>query len=102
MNHLTTLDAGFLKAEDVDRHVSLAIGALAVIEGPAPDQEAFLSSYRRSLNAYVPVPGSGSGYACARSTSVHPNGWTIPTSILAVMCGASPCRGLATKTSYSS
>ncbi|WP_412768621.1 hypothetical protein, partial [Mycobacterium canetti] len=21
MNHLTTLDAGFLKAEDVDRHV---------------------------------------------------------------------------------
>lgn len=34
MNHLTTLDAGFLKAEDVDRHVSLAIGALAVIEPP--------------------------------------------------------------------
>ncbi len=99
MNHLTTLDAGFLKAEDVDRHVSLAIGALAVIEGRLPIRKP---SYRRSLNAYVPVPGSGSGYACARSTSVHPNGWTIPTSILAVMCGASPCRGLATKTSYSS
>ncbi len=49
MNHLTTLDAGFLKAEDVDRHVSLAIGALAVIEGPAPDQEAFLSSLAQRL-----------------------------------------------------
>lgn len=99
MNHLTTLDAGFLKAEDVDRHVSLAIGALAVIEGPAPDQEAFLSSLAQRLR---PCTRFGSGYACARSTSVHPNGWTIPTSILAVMCGASPCRGLATKTSYSS
>ena len=32
MDQLTTLDAGFLKAEDADRHVSLAIGGLAVIE----------------------------------------------------------------------
>ncbi len=31
------LDAGFLEAEDSDRHVSLAIGALAVIAGPMPD-----------------------------------------------------------------
>ncbi len=37
MDHLSTLDAGFLEAEDSDRHVSLAIGALSIIEGPMPD-----------------------------------------------------------------
>ena len=31
------LDAGFLQAEDSDRHVSLAIGAVAVLSGPMPD-----------------------------------------------------------------
>ena len=31
------LDAGFLQAEDSDRHVSLAIGAIAVLSGPMPD-----------------------------------------------------------------
>jgi diacylglycerol O-acyltransferase len=35
--HLTALDAGFLEIEDSDRHVSLAIGGLSVIEGPMPD-----------------------------------------------------------------
>jgi diacylglycerol O-acyltransferase len=37
MEQLTTLDAGFLQAEDSDRHVSLAIGAVAVMHGPMPD-----------------------------------------------------------------
>lgn len=37
MDHLTALDAGFLEAEDSDRHVSLAIGGVSVIEGPMPD-----------------------------------------------------------------
>ncbi|MEZ0362301.1 wax ester/triacylglycerol synthase family O-acyltransferase [Mycobacterium sp. pUA109] len=37
MNQLTTLDASFLKAEDADRHVSLAIGGIAVLDGSAPD-----------------------------------------------------------------
>jgi diacylglycerol O-acyltransferase / wax synthase len=37
MEQLSMLDAGFLEAEDSDRHVSLAIGALAVIAGPMPD-----------------------------------------------------------------
>ena len=37
MDHLSTLDAGFLEAEDSDRHVSLAVGALSIIEGPLPD-----------------------------------------------------------------
>jgi diacylglycerol O-acyltransferase len=37
MEHLSTLDAGFLEAEDSDRHVSLAVGGVSVIEGPMPD-----------------------------------------------------------------
>ncbi|MGH3634593.1 MAG: wax ester/triacylglycerol synthase domain-containing protein, partial [Mycobacterium sp.] len=43
MGHLKTLDVGFLKAEDSDRHVSLAIGGVAVIDGPAPDYDIFKS-----------------------------------------------------------
>lgn len=37
MEQLTTLDAGFLQAEDSDPHVSLAIGAIAVLAGPMPE-----------------------------------------------------------------
>ncbi|BBZ76851.1 diacylglycerol O-acyltransferase [Mycolicibacterium anyangense] len=35
--HLTTLDAGFLQLEDADEHVSLAIGGVAILAGPAPE-----------------------------------------------------------------
>ena len=38
MERLTAFDAGFLDAEDVDRHVSLAVGAVSVLEGPVPEQ----------------------------------------------------------------
>jgi diacylglycerol O-acyltransferase / wax synthase len=44
VEQLTTLDAGFLEAEDSDRHISLAIGALAVMEGPMPDYDALMST----------------------------------------------------------
>lgn len=37
MDRLTAFDAGFLDAEDADRHVSLAVGAVSVIDGPVPD-----------------------------------------------------------------
>lgn len=37
MDRLTAFDAGFLDAEDADRHVSLAVGAVSVLEGPVPD-----------------------------------------------------------------
>lgn len=40
MEQLTALDAGFLEAEDSDRHASLAIGAIAVLDGPMPSPEA--------------------------------------------------------------
>lgn len=43
MEQLTTLDAGFLEAEDSDRHTSLAIGGLVVLEGPPPDHPALMS-----------------------------------------------------------
>ncbi|MFN6546154.1 WS/DGAT/MGAT family O-acyltransferase [Mycolicibacterium nivoides] len=39
MEQLTALDAGFLEAEDSDRHASLAIGAIAVLDGPMPSPE---------------------------------------------------------------
>ncbi|MEO3756907.1 wax ester/triacylglycerol synthase family O-acyltransferase [Mycobacterium sp. B14F4] len=42
---LTTLDASFLEAEDSDRHVSLAVGGLSVIEGPLPDLDDFAEGF---------------------------------------------------------
>ena len=36
MEQLNALDAGFLIAEDSDRNVSLAIGGVAIIDGPPP------------------------------------------------------------------
>ena len=49
MDHLTTLDAGFLKAEDADPRVSLAIGGLAIIDGPAPEQDALISVFGQRI-----------------------------------------------------
>lgn len=43
MGHLSMLDASFLEAEDSDRHVSLAIGSVCVLEGPMPDDDALVS-----------------------------------------------------------
>lgn len=42
MDQLTSLDAGFLEAEDSNPNVSLAIGGIAVIEGPMPDDDELL------------------------------------------------------------
>src|SRR6185312_6614711 len=49
MEHLTRLDASFIEAEDSDRHVSLAIGALAVLEGPLPDYDSFVEGLSERL-----------------------------------------------------
>ena len=51
MDHLTTLDAGFLEAEDSDRHVSLAVGGLSIIEGPTPDYDAIATGLADRLLA---------------------------------------------------
>jgi WS/DGAT/MGAT family acyltransferase len=39
MEHLSPLDAMFLDAEDADANASMAIASVAVIDGPAPDQD---------------------------------------------------------------
>lgn len=44
MARLTTLDAGFLHAEDADPHVRLAIGELAIMAGPAPDHKSTMTT----------------------------------------------------------
>ena len=51
MEQLTTLDAGFLQAEDSDRHVSLAIGALAVLSGPMPDFDSLATCLAERIMA---------------------------------------------------
>lgn len=51
MDQLTTLDAGFLQAEDADRHISLAIGGMAIIGGPIPDDASLLPSLAERLCA---------------------------------------------------
>ena len=44
MKSLTGVDAGFLHAEDADRHMNSATGTLAVLDGPAPDDESLLAT----------------------------------------------------------
>lgn len=45
------LDAGFLHAEDSDRHVSLAIGAVAVLAGPMPDFDSLATTLAERILA---------------------------------------------------
>jgi len=53
MEYLSTLDAGFLEAEDADQHVSLAVGALAVLDGPIPEFASLVAGLGERL-AEVP------------------------------------------------
>ena len=41
MERLSTLDAGFPEVDDSDPHVSLPVGALAVLVGSMPEYEGF-------------------------------------------------------------
>ena len=45
MEHLSALDATFLEVEDSDPHVSLAIGSVSIMEGPAPSYDEFVSTF---------------------------------------------------------
>jgi hypothetical protein len=58
MEHLSTLDTGFLEAEDSDRHVSLAIGALGVIAGPMRDIDSIVAGLSDRILPY-PVQAFG-------------------------------------------
>lgn len=43
-DRLSPLDAAFLEIEDEDRHASMAIASVAILEGPAPSHEDFLTA----------------------------------------------------------
>lgn len=49
VQRLTTLDAGFLEAEDSDRHISLAVGGLSILEGPMPQFDTIASGLAARL-----------------------------------------------------
>ena len=51
MEQLTTLEASFLEAEDADRHLSLAIGTLAIIDGPIPEQQELTATLSERARA---------------------------------------------------
>ncbi|HEU5469332.1 MAG TPA: wax ester/triacylglycerol synthase family O-acyltransferase [Actinophytocola sp.] len=51
MEQLSPLDAAFLEAEDTDRHASLAIASVAVIEGPPPSQKDYVATIGARLRA---------------------------------------------------
>ena len=46
MENLSTLDAGFLQAEDSDPHVSLAVGAVSIVAGPPPPYGELVEALR--------------------------------------------------------
>ena len=47
MEQLTAMDAAFLEVEDSDPHVSLAVGGLSIMEGPAPVFDEFVSTFAK-------------------------------------------------------
>lgn len=49
MDRLSPLDAEFVEAENEDRRVSMAIGSIAVFEGPAPSYEEFVAAIEQRL-----------------------------------------------------
>lgn len=49
MEQLSVLDAGFLQVEDSDPCVSLAIGSVAVLEGPAPRLDELAETLRTRM-----------------------------------------------------
>ncbi|WP_029367424.1 WS/DGAT/MGAT family O-acyltransferase [Mycobacterium sp. UM_WWY] len=51
MEHLSSFAAAFLEAEDSDRHVSLAVGGLAIIEGPMPDFDTMVAAIGQRILA---------------------------------------------------
>jgi diacylglycerol O-acyltransferase len=46
---MTPLDAAFLDIEDEDRHASMAIASVAVLEGSVPDQDEFVQALAGKL-----------------------------------------------------
>lgn len=51
MSELRPLDAGFVELEDSDRHISLGIGAAAILAGPPPSRAEFTAVLAERLAA---------------------------------------------------
>lgn len=49
MDQLSPLDAAFIEAENEDRHTSMAIGSIAVFEGPSPSYEELVGAIAERL-----------------------------------------------------
>lgn len=49
MTELGLLDSGFMELEDTDRHISLGIGAVAIVAGPPPTREEFSAQVAAGL-----------------------------------------------------
>ncbi|MGV9840139.1 wax ester/triacylglycerol synthase family O-acyltransferase [Nocardia niigatensis] len=52
MSRMTPLDAGFMAMEDADRHVSLGLGTVAIIEGPPPSRDEMRAYAHRALERH--------------------------------------------------
>ena len=92
MDHLTTLDATFLEAEDSDPHVSLAVGGVSIVAGPPPDYGELVSAF---ADRALCIP------RCTQILHTWPFDlgapeWVDdPTSTSLITCAASPCRSRA-------
>lgn len=51
MEQLTALDATFLEVEDSDPHVSLAVGGVSIMEGPAPAYDEIVAAFAERVSA---------------------------------------------------
>ncbi|MEU7767737.1 wax ester/triacylglycerol synthase family O-acyltransferase [Nocardia sp. NPDC049190] len=49
MTELNPLDSGFMELEDTDRHVSVGIGAVAIVAGPPPRRAEFTAGLAKRL-----------------------------------------------------
>ncbi|MFF0497286.1 wax ester/triacylglycerol synthase family O-acyltransferase [Nocardia aobensis] len=49
MSEFGPLDTGFMELEDSDRHVNIAIAAIAIVAGPVPSRERFDETVTRAL-----------------------------------------------------
>lgn len=51
MENLSTLDAGFLQAEDSDPHISMAVGAVSIVAGPPPPYAELVEGLRTRVQS---------------------------------------------------
>lgn len=51
VERLNAFDAGFLDAEDADPHISTAVGALAILEGPVPDHAELMQTISKRIRS---------------------------------------------------